>query len=54
MWLVNIEAARRARHTMPAWKDADGCTTFCADTDVAMGRLALEREEKEVSGKIEL
>lgn len=30
--------------TMPAWKDADGGTTFCADTEVGSRWGALERE----------
>lgn len=29
---------------MPAWKDADGGTTFCADTEVGSRWGALERE----------
>lgn len=31
---------------MPAWKDADGGTTFCADTEVGSRWGALEREKE--------
>lgn len=40
--------------TMPAWKDAEGATTFCADTEVGIRWAELEKEserDREGEGK---
>lgn len=35
---------------MPAWKDAEGATTFCADTEVGIRWAELEQERERWKG----
>ncbi len=35
---------------MPAWKEAEGGTTFCAETEVGIRGVDLENERKKILG----